>query len=217
MKKLVIFDLDGTLLNTIYDLGEAVNFALRTMGYAQHPVPAYNYMVGNGVKKLIERAQPDADEATREKLLEHFREYYDTHNTVHTKPYKGIPELLERLRAEGVDVAVASNKYESATKALVAHYFPHIDFCTVQGQIPNRPTKPDPTVIFDILSQHPTPKSQVLYVGDSNVDIETARRACVESIGVAWGFRPTSELIEAHADHIATDPSQILGYLNDMF
>jgi len=91
MKKLVIFDLDGTLLNTIYDLGEACNYALRQMGFAQHPIPAYNYMVGNGIRKLMERAQPDADEKTIDELLTHFRSYYDNHCTEETKPYKGIP------------------------------------------------------------------------------------------------------------------------------
>lgn len=217
MKTLVIFDLDGTLLNTIHDLGEACNHALRKMGFSQHPIPAYNYMVGNGVRKLMERAQPDADAATIDRLLEYFREYYDSHNTEHTKPYNGIPELLAELKARGVAIAVASNKYESATRSIVHHYFPDIEFASIQGQVPGRPTKPDPSVIFDILSMHPTPKSQVLYVGDSGVDMEAARRACVESIGVSWGFRPVSELRANLADHIVNQPSEILAHLSDLF
>lgn len=217
MKTLVIFDLDGTLLNTIHDLGEACNHALRKMGFSQHPIPAYNYMVGNGVRKLMERAQPDADAETIDRLLEYFREYYDSHNTEHTKPYNGIPELLAELKARGVAIAVASNKYESATRSIVHHYFPDIEFASIQGQVPGRPTKPDPSVIFDILSMHPTPKSQVLYVGDSGVDMEAARRACVESIGVSWGFRPVSELKANLADHIVNQPSEILAHLSDLF
>lgn len=217
MKTLVIFDLDGTLLNTIHDLGEACNHALRKMGFSQHPIPAYNYMVGNGVRKLMERAQPDADAETIDRLLEYFREYYDSHNTEHTKPYNGIPELLAELKARGVAIAVASNKYESATRSIVHHYFPDIEFASIQGQVPGRPTKPDPSVIFDILSMHPTPKSQVLYVGDSGVDMEAARRACVESIGVSWGFRPVSELRANLADHIVNQPSEILAHLSDLF
>lgn len=217
MKTLVIFDLDGTLLNTIHDLGEACNHALRKMGFSQHPIPAYNYMVGNGVRKLMERAQPDADAETVDRLLEYFREYYDSHNTEHTKPYNGIPELLAELKARGVAIAVASNKYESATRSIVHHYFPDIEFASIQGQVPGRPTKPDPSVIFDILSMHPTPKSQVLYVGDSGVDMEAARRACVESIGVSWGFRPVSELRANLADHIVNQPSEILAHLSDLF
>lgn len=217
MKKLAIFDLDGTLLNTIYDLGEACNHALRQMGFSQHPIPAYNYMVGNGVRKLLERAQPDADDNTIDQLLVHFREYYDKHCTDSTKPYTGIPELLEELTLRDVSIAVASNKYQAATWKIVKHYFPDIPFVSIQGQQPDRPSKPDPTVIFDILTEHPTPKAQVLYIGDSGVDIETARRACVESIGVTWGFRPASELREYFANHIVSVPSEILKYLSDEF
>lgn len=217
MKKLVIFDLDGTLINSIYDLGEACNYALRKMGFAQHPIPAYNYMVGNGVRRLIERAQPDADAQTVDKLLEYFRDYYDKNCTVNTKPYKGIPELLSSLSDAGISIAVASNKYEAATKRIVEYFFPEIKFVSIQGQIPERPSKPDPSIVFEILSEFPTPKSEVIYVGDSGIDIETSRRACVESVGVTWGFRPVIELREAHADHIVSTPSEILGFLNDPF
>lgn len=217
MKTLVIFDLDGTLLNTIYDLGEACNYALRKMGFAQHPIPAYNYMVGNGVRKLIERAQPDADCETVDKLLALFKEYYDKNCMVDTKPYKGIPELLSTLNERGVAVAVASNKYQAAATRIVRHFFPDIEFVTIQGQMEGRPTKPDPSIVFSVLADHPTPKSQVLYVGDSGVDMETARRACVESIGVTWGFRSATELRDAHADHIVSSPSEILDFLSDPF
>lgn len=214
MKKLVIFDLDGTLLNTIYDLGEACNHAFRKMGLSQHPIPAYNYMVGNGVRKLIERAQPDADEETVDELLKLFREYYDEHCTVNTTPYAGIPELLQALTERGVAIAVASNKYEAATRKIITYFFPDIKFVAVEGQIPDRPTKPDPSVIFTILSEYPTPKNDVLYVGDSGVDMETARRACVESAGVSWGFRPISELKKYYADHIINNPAEILDIID---
>lgn len=210
MKKLIIFDLDGTLLNTIFDLGEASNFALRKMGFAQHPIPAYNYMVGNGVKNLMQRAQPDADPNTVETLLTYFREYYDEHCTDATIPYVGIPELLRNLTDAGIGIAIASNKYQDAVTKIVNHYFPDIPFVETLGQNPDRPVKPDPSIVFEILSKHPTPKNDVLYVGDSGVDMETARRACVESVGVTWGFRPASELREAYADHIVSVPSEIL-------
>jgi len=217
MKTLVIFDLDGTLLNTIYDLGEACNYALRKMGFAQHPIPAYNYMVGNGVRKLIERAQPDADAETTDRLLDLFKEYYDKNCMVDTKPYKGIPELLARLQEMNVAIAVASNKYQEAAHRIVTHFFPDIRFASIEGQVEGRPAKPDPSIVFSVLANHPTPKSQVLYVGDSGVDMETARRACVESIGVTWGFRTASELREAHADHIISTPAEILDFLSDPF
>ena len=217
MKKLAIFDLDGTLLNTIYDLGEACNYALRKLGFNQHPIPAYNFMVGNGVRKLIERAQPDADEKTIEELLSIFKEYYDLHCMDDTKPYTGIPELLNDLTEKGVAIAVASNKYQNAVTRIVGHYFPDIKFVSVQGQRDGRPSKPDPSIIFSILAEYPTPKSDVLYIGDSGVDMETARRACVESIGVSWGFRPVSELRQAYADNIVSTPSEILKFLSDPF
>lgn len=210
MKKLVIFDLDGTLLNTIADLGNACNYALREMGYSGHAISTYNYMVGNGVRKLVERAVPDADEQTVDKLLALFREYYDEHCTDQTAPYPGIPELLETLTEMGVAVAVTSNKYQAAVDKIISYYFPEIQFAAVMGQIEGRPVKPDPSIVFAALNIHPTPKAQVLYVGDSGVDMETARRACVESAGVTWGFRPVSELRRAYADNIVTEPSEIM-------
>ncbi len=212
-KDLVIFDLDGTLLNTIADLGASCNYALRTMGYAEHPVAAYNYMVGNGVRKLLERANPDVDSAGIDKLLRHFRQHYDEHCTDHTTPYPGIPELLRELTDKGVAVAVATNKYQSAAEKIIRHFFPDIPFVAVLGQTEERPTKPDPSIDFAILSDHPTPKARVLHVGDSAVDIETAKRACVESVGVSWGFRPVSELRRAYADHVVSSPAEILKYV----
>lgn len=210
MKKLVIFDLDGTLLDTIADLGTACNFALESKGYRRHPLAVYPYMVGNGVRKLIERAQQDASPEEVDELLVLFRKYYDEHCTDYTKPYPGIPELLEDLTKNGIAVAVATNKYESAAKRIVKHFFPNIPFVAIMGQAEGRPVKPDPSVDFAILLSHPTPKEYVMHVGDSAVDIETARRACVMSVGVSWGFRPLTELRKACADHIVASPAEIL-------
>ncbi|MDE7509055.1 MAG: HAD family hydrolase [Muribaculaceae bacterium] len=210
MKSLVVFDLDGTLLNTIADLGMACNHALEQMGYPPHPLSAYNFMVGDGIRKLLERAEPDADPATIDKLLEYFREYYDAHCTDHTEPYPGIPQLLDDLVKKGIKVAVATNKYQSAAERIIQHYFPQIPFVAVMGQIDGRQTKPDPSIIFAILNDSPTPKADVMMVGDSAVDIETARRACVGSVGVTWGFRPVSELRRAYAEHIVSNPMEIL-------
>lgn len=209
MKKLVIFDLDGTLLNTIADLGNACNYALKTMGYSEHAISTYNYMVGNGVRKLVERAEPDADPQMLEKLLELFREYYDDHCMDETQPYPGIPELLTDLTESGVAIGVTSNKYEAAVQKIVKHYFPDIPFVALLGQTDGRPTKPDPSIVFSLLNYHPVPKNDILYVGDSAVDMETARRACIESVGVTWGFRPVAELRNAYADHIVNKPSEI--------
>ncbi|MCH5226219.1 MAG: HAD family hydrolase [Muribaculaceae bacterium] len=217
MKKLVIFDLDGTLLNTITDLGKACNYALEKMGFATHPIQAYAYMVGNGVRNLMKKAQQDADEETIDQLLEHFKAYYNEHCLDTTKPYPGINELLENLSQRGVAVAVASNKYQEATEKIIAGCFPDINFVAVEGQREGRNRKPDPSVIFSILEQFPVAKKDVIYVGDSGVDIECAQRACVESIGVSWGFRSPAELRRANADYVISNPAEIIDRLNDEF
>ena len=216
MKKLVIFDLDGTLLNTIADLGDAANHALESYGYPTHSLASYPHFVGNGVRRLLERVLPEDARTVHniELLRAKFVEYYDEHNTVHSKPYTGIPELLESLQKMGISLAVASNKYQAAVSALVEHFFPGIKWSAVEGQKEDVPVKPDPSIVFEILGKVPTPKADVLYVGDSGVDMETARRACVDSVGVTWGFRPASELREYHSDNMVSRPSEILTLLN---
>lgn len=211
MKKLVIFDLDGTLLNTIEDLGNAANYALSLNGYPTHSLASYPFFVGNGVRNLIRKALPDdmRTDSIIESLLKDFKEYYNEHNTDCTKPYDGIEELLRNLQDNGVKIAVASNKYQQATEKIIAHYFGDIDFVAVYGQREGVNVKPDPSVVFSILSDAKVPKSEVLYVGDSGVDMETARRACVDSVGVTWGFRSEKELNEYHADIIVNKASDI--------
>lgn len=212
MKKLVIFDLDGTLLDTIEDLGEATNYALRTCGFPQHALSSYPMFVGNGVTRLIERVLPEdaRTPANVEIMRGHFTEYYDRHCTDHSRPYNGISDMLAYLDSKKIFLAVASNKYHRAVEKLIGHFFPDINWVAVEGHKENMPVKPDPSIVFDILCKCPTPKSEVLYAGDSGVDMETARRACVESVGVTWGFRPVRELREALADHIVTLPAAII-------
>lgn len=212
MKQLVIFDLDGTLLNTIADLGNAANHALEKAGLPTHPRQAYPRFVGNGVRKLIERVLPEGLRTGEkvESMLDDFKQYYDSHLTDFTEPYPGIPELLQDLAQRGVRLAVASNKYQSAVERLVNHLFPGIPWAAIEGQKEGIPVKPDPSIVFEILTKSPASKADVLYVGDSGVDMETARRACVESCGVTWGFRPLDELIDNHADHVAGTTLQLL-------
>ena len=212
MKSLVIFDLDGTLLNTIADLGEATNHAMAEMGYPEHPLSAYNMMVGNGIRRLIERALPEdaRNDETVEAAREHFLLYYNRHIHDHTVPYPGIPELLRDLTERKVAVAVASNKFQEGVTTLITHFFPDIPWVAVMGNREGMPTKPDPSIVFNILADYPTPKSDVLYVGDSGVDMETARRACVDSCGVTWGFRTRQELETAGANEIVENPDDIL-------
>ncbi len=212
MKQLVIFDLDGTLLNSIADLGAAANFALTQCGFPTHPVESYPRFVGSGVTKLLERVLPESARSAEqvEVMRRYFKEFYGEHMTDATVPYPGIPELLEQLTSRGIAVAVASNKYQSAVEHLIAHYFPEIPWVAVEGHKEGIPVKPDPSIVFEILSKRPTQKDAVLYVGDSGIDMETARRACVESAGVTWGFRSLTELREHFADHIADTPSALL-------
>lgn len=211
MKKLVIFDLDGTLLNTIEDLGHAANHALQRWGFATHTIASYPFFVGNGVKRLMQRVLPEEnrDDLTVDALLRDFREYYDEHCCDYTKPYAGIEDLLAELEDQGIQLAVASNKYHSAAEQIIRHFFPDINWLAVQGHVEGVNVKPDPSVVFGILGRARVAKSDVLYVGDSGIDIETARRACIESVGVTWGFRPEKELVENYADHIVHNPADI--------
>ncbi|MDE6653599.1 MAG: HAD family hydrolase [Muribaculaceae bacterium] len=212
MKSLVIFDLDGTLLNTIDDLGTAVNHALNSMGYPVHAISSYPSMVGNGVRKLISRALPAEARNPQiiDRMLVHFRDFYDVHCTDLTTPYPGIEKALSYLSAQGISLAVTSNKYQTAVTKIVNHYFPEANWKAVLGNKAGMPPKPDPSIVFEALNLCPTPKKDVFYIGDSGVDIETARRACIESVGVTWGFRDVRELRDNYADHIISDPDEII-------
>ena len=211
MKKLVIFDLDGTLLNTIADLANSTNYALKVLGYPIHEPDKYNFMVGNGINKLFERALPDG-EKTEENVLrvrQEFVPYYDQHNADKSRPYPGDTALMETLQAAGMQLAVASNKYQAATEKLIAHYFPNIKFTAVFGQREGIPVKPDPIIVKEILQIAKVQEEETLYVGDSGVDMQTAINASVTSCGVTWGFRPRTELESFHPDHIVDNAEEI--------
>lgn len=195
-KRLVIFDLDGTLLNTIADLAVATNEALRAMGYPTHAEEVIQTFVGNGVSKLLERSMP-LDKRTEENIAlvrRHFMAYYDQHNADLSTPYPGIADMLSRLQEDGVMLAVASNKYQSATEKLIARYFPHINFVCVLGQRQGIPVKPSPDIVLEIMEKANVSRSDTLYVGDSGVDMQTACNAGIDSVAVSWGFRPRAEL-----------------------
>ena len=216
MKKLVIFDLDGTLLDTIADLAGATNYALAQLGYPTHDTDAIRTFVGNGINKLLERALP-ANEQTEENVMRmrsYFVPYYDAHNADLSSPYPGIEVLLQRLQDNGIEIAVASNKYQEATTKLVKHYFPTIQFAEVLGQRENIPVKPHPTIVFDILNKTGIDKKDVLYVGDSGVDMQTAQNAEVDAIGVTWGFRSRTELETFHPLGIIDKAKELMDYIN---
>lgn len=214
MKQLVIFDLDGTLLNTIADLATATNHALEACGFPTHATEVYKNLVGGGITKLFERALPEDMRTPKnvERLRPHFLEYYNMHCCDLTEPYPGIVELLQELRSREIAVAVASNKYQAGVDRLIRHFFTTIEWAAIEGQKEGVPVKPDPSIVFEILSKRPTPKADVLYVGDSGVDMDTARRAGVYSVGVTWGFRGAEELRAHYADAIANTPEEILGF-----
>ena len=216
MKRLIIFDLDGTLLNTIADLAQSTNHALHVLGYPTHEESAYNFMVGNGINKLFERALPEGEKSEENvlRVRTEFIPYYDVHNADKSRPYPGISGLLEQLQAKGLHIAVASNKYQAATEKLIAHYFPGIRFIAVFGQREGVNVKPDPTIVKDILAITKVEKESVLYVGDSGVDMQTALNAGVTSCGVTWGFRPRTELESFHPNYIVDKAGDILSLIN---
>ena len=215
MKKLVIFDLDGTLLDTIADLAESANYALKQLGYPTHDMETIRTFVGNGINKLLERALP-APEQTEENVMQmrsHFVPYYDVHNADLSTPYPGIVSLLEDLQAKGIRLGVASNKYQAATVKLVKQYFPTIDFVEILGQREGINVKPDPTIVFDILQKANVSKEDVLYVGDSGVDMQTAINAGVDAVGVTWGFRPRAELESFHPMGLIDEASELMKFI----
>ena len=215
MKELIIFDLDGTLLNTIADLAQSVNYALNKLGFPVHDEAAYNFMVGNGIDKLFERALPKGEKSEENirRVRELFVPFYAEHKMDKSRPYAGIPTLLEALQQQNKLIAIASNKYQAATEALVAHYFAKIKFVAVFGQREGISPKPNPTVVYDILDLTQTPKEQVLYVGDSGVDMQTAINSGVAACGVTWGFRPRTELESFRPDHLIDTAEEILALI----
>lgn len=215
MKKLVIFDLDGTLLNTIADLAAATNYALTQFGYPTHSTDAYRFFVGNGINKLFERALPETARTPENvlRIRSKFVPYYNVHNADLSRPYPGIENLLNLLQQHHIQIAVASNKYQEATAKLIGQYFPTIRFTAVFGQRDNVPTKPDPQVVNEIIQLAGVCKEEVVYIGDSGVDMQTGLNAQVTTVGVCWGFRPKSELQEFHPDYLAEKPEEIAQFL----
>ncbi len=212
MKQLVIFDLDGTLLDTIADLAAATNQALKKLHYPLHPTQDYVRFVGNGINKLFERALPPQARTTENilRVRELFVPYYNEHGADLTKPYDGIVPLLENLQKQGIKLAIASNKYQTATTELVKYFFPQISFAAVYGQREGLPVKPDPLFVKEILKDVSVFPQDVLYVGDSDVDMQTAINADVTACAVTWGFRAREELATYNPAFMVDKPEQIL-------
>lgn len=214
MIKSIIFDLDGTLLNTIEDLANACNYVLTTLGYKTHEVEKYKTFVGNGRYKLVERMLPEdrRDMENIEKALKLFDTYYEKHMIDMTKPYDGIMEMLDSLINRGINIAVVSNKPHEFTTEVVKNYFGD-RFKFVYGHKKNTKEKPDPWAVLEVIEEFNVNKDECLYIGDSEIDINTAKNAGVKSVGVEWGFRGKGELEAAGANYIVNKPEQILEIL----
>lgn len=197
MKKLAIFDLDGTLLDTVADLAGATNYALRTLGFPERKVEEFRFLVGRGIYNLFRGALPkeEASEENVDKMAGLFVPYYNAHMCDLTRPYEGIPEMLHNLTSSGVQVAVASNKYQAGSENLMKTFFPEIGFLAVCGQREGFPIKPDPAIVKNIMALIPgITEKDAVYIGDSNVDMQTGINASVDTVGVSWGFRSVEEL-----------------------
>ncbi len=209
---LAIFDLDGTLADTLYDLADAVNYGLKQLGYPVHPYESYKTFVGNGVQKLCYRALPVDKKDDTERLHAVFTEYYNEHFLDKTVIYEGMREVLDSLASNGVTLAVATNKPQNFAVKIVEKLLPQYDFVKVLGGCDKREKKPDPAIIHEISDELPI-GTKAYMIGDSDVDIHTAINAGITSIGCLWGFRSYDELNSAGADYIAAKPSNILDFI----
>ncbi len=212
MKKLVLFDLDGTLINSIDDLADSTNYALQQCGLPLHTVDEYKYFVGNSVDPLIRRALPEEEKENQElfdRVKKIYLSYYAAHSKDKTRPYPGISDLLSRCNKAGVLVAVVSNKPDDITADVVRYYFPQIHFAATMGPKEGIPKKPDPAGVREVLRITGIALEDALYVGDTWVDMQTAQNSGVQSCGVLWSFRTRQELVENHADFIAANAAEL--------
>lgn len=208
--KTYIFDLDGTLLSTLADLAASTNYALRTHHMPERSLDEVRRFVGNGVKKLMERAIPDGlNNPMFEETFATFRQHYMQHNLDTTQPYPGIMQLLEQLKAEGKNIAVVSNKFYAATRELCRHFFGDLVPVAI-GEREDIRKKPAPDTVIEALRELGVDKEGAVYIGDSDVDIDTARNSHMPCISVLWGFRSKEFLLEHGATHLVSSPSEIV-------
>lgn len=214
MYKAIIFDLDGTLLDTISDLADAGNHVLSVLGFAPHTVEEFKYMVGSGIPKLVERMLPQTARggATQKMALQMYLNHYGMHSADKTAPFPDIIPMLTVLRKAGLKLGVVTNKEETLAQNVVAHYFPNL-FDAVCGNIIGTPTKPDPTLLLGTCTALGIDKNEVLYVGDSEVDVQTAQNAKIMSCGVLWGYRTEQQLRDAGVAMMARNPRGLCEYV----
>ena len=212
-----IFDMDGTLIDSLADLTDSVNETMDHYGFPNHTLEEYRYFVGNGARKLIRRSVPENkadDETFISEALKYYNDCYYKHLTNKTKPYDGIIEMLQKFKAFNIPLGVCTNKQQFAADEIVSAMFPANIFDAVIGDSKGLPRKPDPTKVLKIADQFKIKPDKIVYFGDSSVDMETAHNAGFLSVGVTWGFRPKSELIEYGAEILINHPSEIWNYVD---
>lgn len=209
MKKAVIFDLDGTLINSLPDISAAMNRSLQRFGLPTHAESAYKFKVGNGVFRLTERAVGERSDLT-DAVLRAYMADYAQHSRVNSYPYPGIPETLEELLRAGIRVCVLSNKDQGDVENVMAHYFPSIRFSALRGRVDGVPLKPDPLGALLIAEQLSLAPADFLYVGDTGTDMNCGAAAGMDTVGVLWGFRPREELTAAGAKYLIAEPKELL-------
>jgi len=210
--KAVIFDLDGTLLNSLKGLADAMNMLLRRLDYPTHPVEQYKDFVGSGITETVRRALPESigSNFPVDNFVRDYRRLYDTLWSENSPPYDGVTDLLDRLRKEKIKTAVLSNKSDDFTKRMTAALLPGHDFEMVLGDRPGIPRKPDPAAALEIAESIGIDPGQFVFVGDSGIDVETAVRAGMYGVGVLWGFREEEELLAHGAKKLIRHPSELL-------
>ena len=213
MKKGIIFDLDGTLINSLPDIAGSMNRVLVRNGLEVHPVEAYKLMVGNGAVRLTERAIGGQTDM-KEKVYREYRAEYSTHACVDSYPYEGMTKTLQALEQRGIMMAVFSNKDQEDTEQVIRHYFPGIAFSIVRGRQEGVPLKPSPEGALMIAEAFHLKPEEVLYVGDTGTDMDCGKNASMETVGVSWGFRSVDELKEHQACHIIDKPEELLAYFD---
>ena len=215
--KAVLFDLDGTLLDTLDDLADSVNVTLKSLGLPTHPVDAYRYFVGDGAEKMVRRALPDTHRvpARLGPAVAQARAEYARRWAAKTRPYEGVPDLLNALSDRGVPMAILSNKPDDFTKLVVSKLLNEWEFVTVVGARDGVALKPDPTAALEIADGLDIPPAQFLYVGDTDTDMKTAAAAGMYAAGALWGFRDADELLATGADALAERPPDLLKYVDE--
>ncbi|MFH1058978.1 MAG: HAD family hydrolase [Pseudomonadota bacterium] len=211
----VLFDLDGTLLDSLADLADAANHMLADLGHPGHPQDAFRYFIGEGVEKLVERALPagSRDPAHLAAATGRLREHYARDWAVKTRPYAGIPDLVAALAGRGLTQVVLSNKPDDFTRLMIEHYFPEKPFRMVRGALAGVAKKPDPAAAVAIAAELGLAPAEFLYLGDSAIDMQTATRAGMHAVGAAWGFRTCQELLENGARQVIAAPWDLLSLL----